>query len=133
MPYLYADPLECTGCRICELFCSFLHERVLNPKKARLRVIRLEPSIDMPIACRHCQEPMCAKSCPVEAIGKVKKTGLVFVIKNKCNGCRLCLDACPYGAIFIHPDKQIAINCTLCGLCVKSCPVKCLKIVEGNG
>ncbi|KPV65150.1 MAG: Hdr-like menaquinol oxidoreductase iron-sulfur subunit 1 precursor [Candidatus Bathyarchaeota archaeon BA1] len=132
MPYLYADPLECTGCRICELFCAFLHERVLNPRKARLRVTRLEPSLDVPIACRHCQEPMCAKACPVDAIGKVRKTGMVFVEKGKCVGCRLCLDACPYGAMFTHPDKLVAMNCTLCGFCVEHCPVRCLKVVEGR-
>ena len=132
MPYLYADPLECTGCRICELLCSFYHERVLNPKKARLRVVRLEPGIDKPIACRHCEKPKCVEVCPVEAIRVVRKTGMSFIDKRKCNGCRLCAEACPYGAIFLHPDEQVAIKCTLCGICVKHCPVQCLKIVKGE-
>ena len=131
-PHLYADPLECNGCRICELFCSFFHERVLNPKKARLRVLRSEPGVDEPIACRHCEEPVCANACPVEAIRKIRKTGMVFVDSKKCNGCGICIDACPYEAMFFHSDKQVAINCTLCGLCVKHCPVQCLKIVEGK-
>lgn len=132
MPYLYADPLECTGCRICELSCAFLHEHVLNPKKARVRVVRREEGPDIPVACRHCEKPVCIDACPEGAIRKIDKTGLVLIDRKKCNGCALCVEACPYDAIFMHPGRHLAINCTLCGFCVKHCPVKCLEIVKGE-
>ncbi|WP_309493696.1 4Fe-4S dicluster domain-containing protein [Candidatus Hecatella orcuttiae] len=132
MPYLHADPLECTGCRICELSCAFLHEHVLNPKKARVRVVRREEGQDIPVACRHCEKPACIEACPEGAIRKVEKTGLVVINQKKCTGCTLCVDACPYDAIFMHPSRHVAINCTLCGFCVKQCPVRCLEIVKGE-
>lgn len=131
MSYLYADPLECTGCRICELMCSIHNEKTINPKKARLRVTRVEPAIDMPVACRNCAKPPCAEICPAGAIKKLKN-GLVVVNPEKCIGCKACVDACPFGAIYIHPDKHVAIKCTLCGYCVDHCPMQCLHIVTSE-
>ncbi|MDP2644299.1 MAG: electron transfer flavoprotein subunit alpha [Desulfobacterales bacterium] len=49
--------------------------------------------------------------------------------KKKCNGCKICETACPFGAI--HVIDQIAeINdsCTLCGACVSICPTDALLI-----
>ena len=132
MPYLYIDPLKCTGCRICELSCAFQFFKVLNPMKSRLRVVRLEPSIDVPVSCKHCVEPPCLEACPVGAISKREKTGLVLVNKNKCIGCRSCLDACPYGVMYFDPDGKTAINCVLCGFCEKKCPVEALFIHKGE-
>lgn len=129
--YLYADPLECTGCRICELMCSLHNEGVVNPKKARLRVTTMEPAIDMPVACRNCSNPPCRDVCPVGAIKKLQN-GFVAVNEKECIGCKACVDACPFGAMFIHPDKQVAIKCSLCGYCVDHCPVKCLHIITSE-
>lgn len=129
--YLYADPLECTGCRICELMCSLHNERTINPKKARLRVTSMEPAIDMPVACRNCAKPPCREVCPAGAIKKLEN-GLVIVNEKECIGCKACVNACPFGAIFIHPDKQVAIKCNLCGYCVDHCPVKCLHITTSE-
>jgi len=130
MPYIYADPLECTGCRICELICSFTFEKVLNPKKARVRVRRLEPAIDIPIVCRNCEKPPCVDACPTGAMYKSPKTDIVLVDEKKCIGCAACVDACPFGAVFLHPDKGVAVKCTVCGACVEYCPVGCLKKVQ---
>lgn len=61
---------------------------------------------------------------------KSPKTGIVYVDEKKCIGCSACIDVCPFGAIFIHPDKGVAVKCTLCRKCVEFCPVGCLKVVE---
>lgn len=132
MPFLYGDPIKCTGCRICELYCAFFHERVLNPRKARLRVVRREPAIDKPIACRQCADPPCAKACSVEAISRNQKTGVVLVDESKCVGCGACVEACPFGAIWLHPERKKAIKCDLCGECVKRCPPGALSILTPN-
>jgi ferredoxin len=46
----------------------------------------------------------------------------VAVNKEKCKGCKLCVEACPYGAIRMREKKAIiGEGCTNCGACIDSC------------
>jgi electron transfer flavoprotein alpha subunit len=47
----------------------------------------------------------------------------IEIIQNNCIGCKLCIKACPFGAISVV-DKLAIIDfdkCTLCGACVDAC------------
>ncbi|MCB9418755.1 MAG: CoB--CoM heterodisulfide reductase iron-sulfur subunit A family protein [Ardenticatenaceae bacterium] len=48
------------------------------------------------------------------------------VIEEKCSGCRICNDMCPFNAILFHEDRMVTeINpalCQGCGTCVAACP-----------
>lgn len=129
---LTADPVTCSGCRICELVCSFTHEGVFSPEQSRIRIVRVEPpALDFPIACQHCSRPICVTSCPANAIAKDDK-GLVRVSEERCIGCGICVQVCPIGAIRQHPEKNTPLICDLCGECVKYCPTQTLKISRVN-
>jgi len=52
----------------------------------------------------------------------------IKIIKEKCTGCSLCINTCPFGAISIV-DKKAVIdfnNCNLCGACVDACKLKAI-------
>ena len=53
----------------------------------------------IPIACQHCENPACAKVCPVGATYKDPETGVVRQDYDKCIGCRMCMAACPYNGV----------------------------------
>jgi Fe-S-cluster-containing hydrogenase component 2 len=108
--------------------CSFHWEKTLNPKKARNRVRRVEPGLDVVVACRNCDDPWCVEACPEEALRK-NKQGIIIVDTKKCRGCGACVEACPFGAIFLNPETQKAIKCIACGFCTKYCPVNTLRIL----
>ncbi|MFW9933943.1 MAG: 4Fe-4S dicluster domain-containing protein [Candidatus Thorarchaeota archaeon] len=129
--FLYADPTVCVGCRICEAICSLHWEKTINPKKARNRVRRVDPGLDVVVACRNCDQAWCIEACPEDAIRRNRK-GIVIVDTKKCRGCGACVEACPFGAIFLHPDTQKAIKCVTCGFCTKYCPVDTLRIVTNE-
>ena len=115
------------------MVCAIENSKISNPRKARLRVYRLEGDkpFDFTVACHHCADAPCIKACPTNAITRTKD-GLVVVNKSKCIGCSACVEACPFGAMFMDPDENIAMNCVLCGACVDACPVQALKIVENE-
>jgi Fe-S-cluster-containing dehydrogenase component len=55
---------NCTGCKVCELICSFLYQNEFNPSKANIRIIdeyELTPVIEFTEQCNHCGQ--CARNC----------------------------------------------------------------------
>ena len=54
----------------------------------------------------------------------------IQVCDEKCNGCRLCILACPEpNVIRLQQNKRVRIEvdrCKLCLLCVSVCPRKAL-------
>jgi tetrathionate reductase subunit B len=84
-----------------------------------------------PKLCCHCTNTPCVQLCPVGASYRTLD-GVILVDEKRCVGCGYCVQACPYGSRFIHPETHIATKCTLCyhritrGLkqaCVQACPV----------
>jgi Fe-S-cluster-containing hydrogenase component 2 len=129
LPYVYCSPDLCTGCRACELVCSAVHEKVFNPRRSRIRVVREEPAIDVAFTCHQCTNAPCIAACPTGAIIELP-SGLVSVDESRCIGCSLCVEACPFGAIYLIDG--VAKKCDLCAgdpACVKRCPTNALRIV----
>ncbi|MHA1838415.1 MAG: 4Fe-4S binding protein [Candidatus Ranarchaeia archaeon] len=59
--------------------------------------------------------------------GKVEiEPTLAVVNEEKCSGCKICIDRCPYDAIRFDDDKNVAniqgALCKGCGICVAACP-----------
>jgi electron transfer flavoprotein alpha subunit len=55
----------------------------------------------------------------------------IKIITEKCVGCKLCVTACPFGAIEVENKKaKILDNCTLCGACVSSCKFEAIDFTK---
>jgi Fe-S-cluster-containing dehydrogenase component/formate-dependent nitrite reductase membrane component NrfD len=80
--------------------------------------------------CNHCANPPCVRICPVTAMYQ-RADGIVEFDPRVCIGCKACMQACPYDAIYIDPESHTAAKCHYCshrvelGLepaCVVVCP-----------
>jgi Fe-S-cluster-containing dehydrogenase component len=66
--------------------------------------------------CMHCVDPACASACPVSALFKDPKTGVVKYNKDACIGCRYCQVACPFNIPKFQWDQAFPqiVKCQLC-------------------
>lgn len=66
----------------------------------------------VPLSCQHCENPACAKACPVGATWRDPETGIVRQDYDKCIGCRMCMAACPYTGVrsFNWEDPRYYVN-----------------------
>jgi len=138
---------RCVGCHTCELACAIAHSRSEDIETMILQAdnpgyrIHVEPygPRSIPISCQHCEEAACALACPTGAVKRLAQGKPVLVEEERCIGCSMCVQACPFGVIALRPDGKAAFKCDLCisrlaqGLepgCVSSCPTKALLLVE---
>ena len=80
--------------------------------------------------CNHCADAPCVEICPTGALFD-REDGIVDFDNDRCIGCKSCMQACPYDALYINPENQTAAKCNYCahridiGLepaCVNVCP-----------
>jgi carbon-monoxide dehydrogenase iron sulfur subunit len=134
--FIAADLEKCTGCGTCELVCAIKRENVYNPSHSRIKILRLYQLANMAITCRLCENPPCVISCPLDCLVQSEKTGVILVNEEKCDCCGWCIEACPYGAIMVNPEKETVMMCDLCGgdpQCVEWCPEEALDLVTEEG
>ena len=131
---LVVNPDRCTACRMCELVCSFRHHGEFNPSKSRIRVNQFPKDFFYyPAVCSQCDEAWCARICPNDALERNPETGAVEVNEGRCVGCRMCMQACPFGVMGYDGEKQISEKCDLCGgdpECVRYCYYGALEYKE---
>lgn len=139
----FFDQSRCSGCHACAGACKSLHGLPPGPLKY-LKIYEYEkgsfPDVRVHfqwVPCYHCERPVCVDACPSQAIHKEEKYGAVLIDGEKCDGCRLCYDACPYGAPVFESDEpdSRAQKCDMCidrlelggqPVCVLACPNRAL-------
>ena len=150
--YLLVDSKECQGCQCCMMACSLVHEGEANLSLSRIQVMQniLDnwPDDIKIVQCRQCVDPQCVRACPTGALHIDIANGNIRVIdSSECNGCQLCIDACPFRPqrIIWNPTAGKAIKCDLCidapywdekggpggkQACVEICPQKAIKFTR---
>lgn len=72
-----------------------------------------------------------SKALDILTKGEISHTPIVATVdRDKCGGCRLCISACPYGAIRMVEGRAEVnkIVCEGCGACVSACPSNAITL-----
>jgi len=113
---------KCMGCKSCEIGCAVAHSSAKDLNTiARLgerpgyRInVEVYGHKPVPINCQHCEEPACMLACPTGALYRKAEGKPVLFDGERCIGCRMCVQACPFGVITLSPDGKRVLKCDLC-------------------
>jgi len=139
------DQSRCIGCHACTTACKSENEVPLSVTRTYVKAVDVGTFPQARRAfqvtrCNQCEAAPCVTACPTSAMYR-RPDGIVDFDKSVCIGCKACMAACPYDAIFINPADHSAEKCNFCahrldvGLepaCVVVCPVEALFVGDLN-
>lgn len=137
------DSDSCIGCHACTVACKSEHDVPLGVNRTWVKYIETG---EFPNSARHfsvmrcnqCDDAPCMTICPTTALFRADN-GVVDFDDSRCIGCKGCMNACPYDAIYINPETNTAHKCNFCnhrievGLepsCVVVCPTQAIKVAD---
>ncbi len=137
------DSDSCIGCHACTIACKSEHDVPLGVNRTWVKYIETGKFPDASrhfsvMRCNQCEDAPCMTICPTNALFRADN-GVVDFQDDNCIGCKSCMNACPYDALFINPDTNTAQKCNFCnhrievGLepsCVVVCPTEAIKVVD---
>ncbi|WP_419925750.1 4Fe-4S dicluster domain-containing protein [Candidatus Poriferisocius sp.] len=137
------DSESCIGCHACTVACKAEHDVPLGVNRTWVKYIETGTFPDVErhfsvMRCNHCDDAPCISICPTNALFRAEN-GVVDFDDANCIGCKGCMNACPYDAIYINPATNTANKCNFCnhrieqGLepsCVVVCPTHAIKVVD---
>jgi len=129
------DNRKCIGCHACTVACKSEHQVPLGVDRTWVKYIEKgefpnNRRLFSVMRCNHCEHAPCVTICPVTALYR-RNDGVVDFNSDRCIGCKACMQACPYDALYIDPETHTAAKCNFCthrlevGLepsCVVVCP-----------
>ena len=139
------DQTRCIGCHACSTACKSENQVPLGVHRTYVKYVDVGRFPQARRAfqvtrCNQCAEPPCVFACPTAAMYQ-RPDGIVDFDKCVCIGCKACIAACPYDAIFINPEDHSAEKCNFCaqrldvGLepaCVVVCPTEAIVVGDLN-
>lgn len=106
------DLQRCVGCTACQVSCKMENGAPIGNFRSRVNFADVgdypvAKRYFLPLLCNHCEMAPCLEPCPVPGATYRAEDGTVRVDRNLCIGCGKCVDACPYGARYLHPAIPI--------------------------
>ena len=137
------DHRKCIGCHACTVACKTEHQVPLGVFRTWVKYVERgvfphTRRFFTVLRCNHCSQAPCVAICPTRALIK-RPDGVVDFDAGRCIGCKSCMQACPYDALYLDPGTRTAAKCNYCahrleaGLepaCVIVCPER--AIVAGD-
>jgi Fe-S-cluster-containing dehydrogenase component/formate-dependent nitrite reductase membrane component NrfD len=135
------DHERCIGCHACTTACKSENQVPLSVTRTYVKYVDVGvfPQVRRAFQvtrCNQCDAAPCTVACPTTAMYR-RPDGIVDFDKSICIGCKACIAACPYDAIFINPEDHSAEKCNFCahrldvGLepaCVVVCPTEAILV-----
>ena len=129
------DNRSCIGCHACSTACKSEHQVPVGVNRTWVKYVETGKYPDarrsfQVTRCNHCANPPCVAICPTAAMNQ-RPDGIVDFNSDACIGCKACMQACPYDAIYLDPETQTAAKCNYCAhrvelsmepACVVVCP-----------
>lgn len=133
---LAVDPKKCIGCGLCQIACSINRCGVSNPTLSCIRVVNwMMKAAFLPVSCQQCEDAPCMAVCPKDAIYRDSDMDRVMVDYHRCVSCKMCVAACPFGAMGFDDNLRKVFKCDLCGgqpQCVEFCTPNSLSFVDSK-
>ena len=137
------DQRRCIGCHACTVACKSENEVPVGDFRTWVKYTEVGefPAVKRHFAvlrCNQCTNAPCVTICPVTALHK-REDGIVDLDKDVCIGCKACMQACPYDALYLNTDTGGAEKCHFCAHRVEqnlkpACEVVCPEtaIISGD-